>query len=86
MAEAVAERLARLAARYDSGNGEGEALTREALTRLAYRRKSSGKDCSRCQEFKPLSAFGPDARRPDGLAYSCRVCENARKREARRTV
>lgn len=76
--------LATLAARYDYGNGEGAALTREALARLADRRKRSGKTCSRCNEFKPMSAFGPDGARPDGLSHRCRSCDNARKREARR--
>ncbi|QHB36651.1 hypothetical protein SEA_ADOLIN_69 [Arthrobacter phage Adolin] len=82
----VERRLAAIAARYDYGDGEGEALTREAMARLAYRRKRSGKTCSRCDEFKPMSAFATDPRRPDGLAYSCKGCDAARKREARRTV
>lgn len=76
-------RLARLAARYDAGSGEGRRLTREALERLAYRRRHAGKTCSRCGELRPMSAFGPDGARPDGLAHRCRDCDNGRKREAR---
>lgn len=86
MTDSVADRISRLAARYDAGNGEAEALTREALARLAYRRRYSGKTCSRCGEDKPLSAFAADNRRPDGLAYSCKSCEAARKRQARVNV
>lgn len=83
MEEALTARLARLAARYEAGNGEAEAMTREALGRLAYRRRHSGKTCSRCQLDRPLSAFGPDGSRPDGLSHRCRDCDNQRKREAR---
>lgn len=83
MAEPVADRLASLAARYDAGNGEAEALTAQALARLAYRRRHSGKTCSRCQQDKPTSAFGPDGSRPDGLSHRCRDCDNERKRQAR---
>ncbi|UYL87673.1 HNH endonuclease [Arthrobacter phage VResidence] len=86
MEEAVTDRLARLAARYDTGNGEAEAMTKEAIERLAYRRRHSGKTCSRCGEDKPLSAFASDSRRPDGLAYSCKQCEATRKRLARVNV
>lgn len=75
--------LAKIAARHDYGDGEGEALTREALARLEYRRKRSGKTCSRCGEFRPMSAFGPDGARPDGLSHRCRDCDNGRKRAAR---
>jgi hypothetical protein len=86
MAEPVADRLARLAARYESGNGEAEAMNREALARLAYRQRHSGKTCSRCLHTKPLSAFAADSRRPDGLAYICKECDAARKRKARVNV
>lgn len=82
----LAQRLAAVAARYADDPEDAEALTREALSRLAYRRKGSGKRCSRCGEFRPMSAFAADSRRPDGLAYSCKECDAARKREARRTV
>lgn len=80
MEETLEERLARLAARYDAGNGEGEALTREALERLAYRRRYSGKRCDRCREEKLLSAFSRDSTRPDGLRRWCRSCDAANYR------
>lgn len=69
-----ADRIARAAQAFDSGNGEAEALTAQALARLAYRRRHSGKTCSSCQETKPLSAFGLDSTRPDGLRRYCRAC------------
>jgi hypothetical protein len=80
MAEPVAASLARLAARYDSGNGEAEALTREALARLAYRRRHSGKTCAQCREPKPLSAFGINSRERDGLNRVCKPCRNSAER------
>jgi hypothetical protein len=83
MTEDLPARLARLAARYDSGNGEGEALTNEALERLAYRRRHSGKTCAVCGEDRPLSAFTTDARKPDGLGLRCNSCEARRQRERR---
>lgn len=86
MAEPVVDRLASLAARYDAGNGEAEAMNRAALGRLAYRQRHSGKTCSRCRRAKPLSAFAADSRRPDGLAYICKECDAARKRKARVNV
>lgn len=81
-----AARIARAAARYDSGNGEAQALTAQALARLEYRRRHSGKTCSSCQETKPLSAFGPDSQREDGLSHRCRACNSARMRASRRRV
>lgn len=71
-----ADLIARVAARYDSGNGEAEALTAQALARLAYRRRHSGKTCQTCREDKPLSAFGVSAREPDGLNPTCKACRN----------
>jgi hypothetical protein len=81
-----AARISRVAARYDSGNGEAQALTAQALARLAQRQRHSGKACSACREDKPLSAFGPDSERPDGLSHRCRACDSARKRASRRRV
>jgi hypothetical protein len=77
------ERLAAAASKFESGNGEAEALTREAISRLYFRRRFSGKTCSCCEQAKPLSAYGPDGGRADGLAHRCRDCDNARKRDAR---
>ncbi|QOP65195.1 HNH endonuclease [Arthrobacter phage Tuck] len=70
-------RISRVAASYDSGNGEAQALTAQALARLAYRRRHSGKTCDRCRETKPLSAFSKDVSRPDGLMRYCRACRSA---------
>ncbi|WGH21592.1 hypothetical protein SEA_ASCELA_69 [Arthrobacter phage Ascela] len=75
--------IARVAARYESGNGEAEALTAQALARLAYRRRHSGKACDRCRETKPLSAFSKDVSRPDGLMRYCRACRSAAYRAGR---
>ena len=32
------------------------------------------KDCKRCGEEKPLTAFGKDSKRPSGLNPYCKVC------------
>lgn len=77
------ERIAAAASKFESGGGEAAVLTSEAMSRLAYRKRFSGKVCSSCQELKPLSAYGPDGGRVDGLAHRCRDCDNTRKREAR---
>jgi 5-methylcytosine-specific restriction endonuclease McrA len=37
--------------------------------------------CPKCDTQKPTTAFNKDRKRPDGLAFSCRVCENARGRD-----
>lgn len=81
--EPLAQRLAAIAAKYADDPEDAEALTNEALSRLAYRRKGAGKVCSRCGELRPMSAFGPDGTRPDGLAHRCRDCDNSRKRDSR---
>ncbi|AYN59151.1 endonuclease VII [Arthrobacter phage Yang] len=78
-----AARIAQAAQAFDSGNGEAQALTAQALARLAYRRRHSGKTCQTCRETKPLSAFGFDALRPDGLSVRCRACNSARMRASR---
>jgi hypothetical protein len=77
------ERLAEAASKFESGNGEAAAVVYEAMARLAYRRRNGGKQCSSCREVKPLSAYGRDADRADGLAHRCRACDNTRKRESR---
>lgn len=66
--------IAQAAARFDSGNGEGEELAQAALARLAYRRRHGGKECDRCRVTKPVGAFGVDSREPDGLLRICRKC------------
>lgn len=80
MEEALEARLARLAARFDAGNGEGEALTAQALERLTYRQRHSGKTCDQCHETKPLSAFGVSARERTGLNRTCKQCRNSYER------
>lgn len=77
----VADRIAATAARYDGADDEAARLTAQALARREWRLRRSGKTCSRCSQTKPISAFGPDSRRPDGLRYSCRPCEARRARE-----
>ncbi|WVX87918.1 hypothetical protein SEA_BERRIE_67 [Arthrobacter phage Berrie] len=74
-------RISRVAARYDSGNGEAQALTAQALARLAQRQRHSGKTCDRCHEVKPLSAFGLNSRERDGLNRTCKPCRNAAERD-----
>lgn len=79
------QRLAEIVARVADGEEAGK-LHEQALARLAYRRRHSGKTCSSCHSEKPLSAFGPDGARPDGFSHRCRACDSARKRAARRSV
>lgn len=73
--------VASTATKYD--DSEDNALRASTLRRLRWRLQRGGKDCTRCLETKPVSQFAVDARRPSGLAYSCRACEALRKREAR---
>lgn len=61
-----------------------QGLSPAALERLAWRRRHSGKDCPKCGRSLPLSAFGLDVRKPDGLDPRCKSCESARKRATRR--
>lgn len=39
------------------------------------------KVCSSCSERKPLSAFGKNSCKLDGLCAACKVCRNARRRK-----
>ena len=58
--------LSRLGVRFrvpDAGRDGREASDAEAASR-----------CAACGEVKPASAFGRDARRPDGIAAECRAC------------
>lgn len=70
-------RVAAKAASYDV------ELVETTLAALARRQASSGKVCRTCDEFKRLTAFGADSRRPDGLKYTCRECLAAASRAAR---
>lgn len=76
------ERIRLVAARYDGDDDEARRLGDEALQRLAWRKRRSGKECARCGERKPLSAFGRDTRERDGLHRLCRGCRST-VREAR---
>lgn len=71
------------------GRGNYTGLVRpsgEYLTDLARRRRAEAavnaglpptwKRCSRCDEFKAPNAFGPNARRADGVQVYCRPCFN----------
>lgn len=74
-----------VAQRYDGDDHEADRLARDAARRLAWRKRHSGKHCSACDADHPVSDFGPDGSRADGLAHRCRDADNARKREARRS-
>jgi hypothetical protein len=74
-----------VAQRYDGADNEAERLAQDALQRLSWRMRHSGKHCSACDEVHPIAAFGPDGSRADGLAHRCRDSDSARKREARRS-
>lgn len=43
-----------------------------------------GRECRRCRQVKPLTAFKRDSRKPFGRQYSCTLCESARARDAYR--
>jgi hypothetical protein len=71
------EELAReVARRYDDTG----ALEAQLLAALARRVAASGKTCSICGERKPLSAFGTDSTRADGLEHRCRRCRSRPRR------
>lgn len=74
------ELILSVALKYDDGDNEGRRLAKAAVQRLAWRKRHSGKECSRCREVKPVAEFTRDDRRPDGLGYICRKCDSARKR------
>jgi hypothetical protein len=82
----VEDRVAAVCARYDGEDDEAARLAEAALRRLDWRRRRGGKECSRCGAVLPVSAFGPDLRRPDGLRYVCRPCEAADRRRRRERV
>jgi hypothetical protein len=63
-----------LADRYGDDDEEREALRVRTLARLDELRRLGGKVCPRCEERKPLDAFGVDRREKDGLYRACRAC------------
>ena len=42
------------------------------------------KTCTKCNESKPVEAFRPDERSPDGYAYWCRRCFNRASEASKR--
>lgn len=76
---ATLDALDAVCAKYDDGGGEAEALRQAAFRRLQWRRRRGGKDCARCGQTKPVTAFGPDGRKTDGLQGICRACDAERK-------
>lgn len=40
----------------------------------------ASKQCTTCEETKPLSQFHRQPAAPDGLRYACKACSNARTR------
>lgn len=68
------EAIRRLADRYGDTPEDAEALREATRRRLAWRARRGGKECSKCRETKPVSAFGRDATRSDGLRIYCRAC------------
>jgi hypothetical protein len=42
---------------------------------------TSTKKCTKCKEHKPLTEFGKDKTRSDGLQYSCRACTKLTNKE-----
>ncbi|WGH21419.1 HNH endonuclease [Arthrobacter phage Emotion] len=82
MSRSTEDLIRHVAAKYDDGNGEGERLADAALRRLEWRKERGGRVCPKCGETKPVSEFGVDARKPDGLDPRCKACEASRKRES----
>lgn len=62
---------------------EDEALQQYASFVNAYKQrlKNSGKTCTRCNEFKPLSEFGKQNATPDGLKNVCKECKSVENAE-----
>ena len=68
-----------LANLYGDTPEEREALLAATRRRLTLWRARAWKRCSRCGEERPISAFGPDSRKVDGLQAACRDCDRSRK-------
>lgn len=62
---------------YADSPGERQALREYVERALDYRRRHSGKECPKCNETKPLSAFGADSKEKDGLRHVCNACRRA---------
>lgn len=53
---------------------EVEAVEASVLARLAWRLRRGAKECAKCHEDKPVTAYGRDASRRDGLRPYCLEC------------
>lgn len=45
---------------------------------------STTKQCSRCKQVKPFSAFRRDSKKPNGCHSMCRICASENERKLRR--
>lgn len=73
----LARDIAREVAAVDAMKAERDDLRAE-ITRLRREFERRGwRQCSRCKEYKPPDAFGPDRRMADGLHSHCRACRAA---------
>jgi hypothetical protein len=75
----ISEGLELVVAKYDGEDGQAARLLEDALARLSWRLRHSGKTCSKCQVSKPLGAFTRDRQRADGLSPWCRLCHALRR-------
>lgn len=71
---ATERRVRAAAARFDQDPDDPDAVAASALRALARRQARAGKTCASCDERKPLSAFGADPQKADGLRTRCRSC------------
>ncbi|WIC90214.1 hypothetical protein SEA_VROOMVROOM_64 [Arthrobacter phage VroomVroom] len=76
------DRIRTVASKYADTSEDLDLLVASALRRLEYRKAHSGKRCPSCENDLPVSSFGPDGTRPDGLARICRPCDAERHRPA----
>ena len=68
-------RIIAQAKKYDGEDHAAARLTVAAYKRLEYRRRHSGKTCSKCERDLPLSMFSRDSSARDGLRRYCRECD-----------
>lgn len=76
------EVLTALATKY--APDEADSFAAAVLRRRQERLARSGRECDRCDETKPVTAFSRDSRERDGLRRYCRECASDRYRN--RTV
>lgn len=68
------------ARRYVDDDTELDSFVERVRARLAWRIEHGYKTCSRCGLNKKPGEFGANARRRDGLHYTCLECERAQRR------